>query len=187
MGNIPAKITGKYQSYDINTPHIVTPAPTLRRNTNLRSERNEYIDFTEKDHRVDAVQEYIQSTKDLKIYQFGMIDEVSNTEQNDGKASELDRDSNRKWFSMEDDDYDDDLNDDRFNCMNDHANNAVNQLTQAKLDEIVNEYNLKSKLNEIPIDVTNESVKSILIDQPADFIDDHIEKEQTQKCVDMIY
>jgi hypothetical protein len=31
MGNIPAKITGKYQSYDINTPTHMTPPMTLKR------------------------------------------------------------------------------------------------------------------------------------------------------------
>lgn len=31
MGNIPAKMTGKYQSYDINTPSHTTPPMTLRK------------------------------------------------------------------------------------------------------------------------------------------------------------
>lgn len=31
MGNIPAKLTGKYQSYDINTPAQVTPPITVRK------------------------------------------------------------------------------------------------------------------------------------------------------------
>lgn len=35
MGNMPAKLSGKYQSYDINTPYQFTPPmPQSRRNTN---------------------------------------------------------------------------------------------------------------------------------------------------------
>lgn len=34
MGNIPAKLTGKYQSYDISTPSQITPPMTLKRNSN---------------------------------------------------------------------------------------------------------------------------------------------------------
>jgi len=37
MGNVPAKITGKYQSYDINTPNQLTPSmPQTRRVEALR-------------------------------------------------------------------------------------------------------------------------------------------------------
>lgn len=35
MGNIPAKITGKYQSYDINTPSHSTPPITVRHEDRL--------------------------------------------------------------------------------------------------------------------------------------------------------
>lgn len=34
MGNLPAKVTGRYQSYDINTPHHMTPPMTIRRHNN---------------------------------------------------------------------------------------------------------------------------------------------------------
>jgi hypothetical protein len=166
MGNIPAKITGKYQSYDINTPFQATPAPTLRRGSNMSSklERNEYIDFLGKDHQVDPVEEYIRNAKDMKIYQFsGIMDQSHIVEQND-KVIELDGESNRKWFNMEDEDDDgaDDLDD--LNHLDDHASNAVNQLTQSKLNALVNEFNFNSKLNDMPVDVTNESIRSILIE-----------------------
>lgn len=35
MGNIPAKITGKYQSYDINTPSHLTPPIPVRHEDQL--------------------------------------------------------------------------------------------------------------------------------------------------------
>lgn len=40
MGNLPAKVTGRYQSYDINTPRHVTPPMTIRRNNNENSNNN---------------------------------------------------------------------------------------------------------------------------------------------------
>ena len=163
MGNIPAKITGKYQSYDINTPFHATPAPTLRRESS-KMERNEYIDFLDKGHRVDAVEEYIKNAKDLKIYQFsGLMDQSHIVEQND-KVIELDGESNRKWFNMEDEDDDGAGDLDDLNQFEDHASNAVNELTQSKLNALVNEFNFNSKLNDMPVDVTNESVRSILIE-----------------------
>ena len=41
MGNLPAKISGKYQSYDINTPSQITPPLTLKRNSTNNSYYNE--------------------------------------------------------------------------------------------------------------------------------------------------
>lgn len=37
MGNIPAKITGKYQSYDINTPSHSTPQIPVRHQDQIES------------------------------------------------------------------------------------------------------------------------------------------------------
>jgi len=54
MGNVPAKITGKYQSYDINTPNQLTPsmpqtrrvdAPTPNKSHNFINEHTESDNF----------------------------------------------------------------------------------------------------------------------------------------------
>jgi hypothetical protein len=166
MGNIPAKITGKYQSYDINTPFHATPAPTLRRESNMSNklERNEYIDFLDKDHHVDQVEEYIKNAKDMKIYQFSGIMDQSHLVEQSQNIVELDGESNRKWFNMEDDDDDGAGDLDDLNQLDDHVSNAVSELTQSKLNALVNEFNFNANLHEMPVDVTNESVKSILIE-----------------------
>ena len=46
MGNLPAKITGKYQSYDINTPSYVTPPLNLRRPSTTNPYYNEQSNNT---------------------------------------------------------------------------------------------------------------------------------------------
>lgn len=40
MGNLPAKVTGRYQSYDISTPSHVTPPMTIRRNVSETPNHN---------------------------------------------------------------------------------------------------------------------------------------------------
>ena len=43
MGNIPAKITGKYQSYDINTTNQVMPPSPLKRSSDPYQNHNEAV------------------------------------------------------------------------------------------------------------------------------------------------
>ncbi len=52
MGNVPAKITGKYQSYDINNPEMLTPSmQKTRRNDEATAKVNNFIDeHTESDN-----------------------------------------------------------------------------------------------------------------------------------------
>ena len=52
MGNIPAKITGKYQSYDINTPGHLTPSMPVRKHDEI--EHNVKMDYTREENRLAA-------------------------------------------------------------------------------------------------------------------------------------
>ncbi|CAF0709278.1 unnamed protein product [Brachionus calyciflorus] len=53
MGNIPAKITGKYQSYDINTPSHLTPSISIRKQDIVENETNK-ITYDEKDNKPNS-------------------------------------------------------------------------------------------------------------------------------------
>ena len=79
MGNVPAKITGKYQSYDINTPDQHTPAmPQARRHADLspsKPNNNNNQSFVNENNESDTFYKEKRATTNVSPNERSMNDD----------------------------------------------------------------------------------------------------------------
>ena len=92
MGNVPAKITGRYQSYDINTPDQLTPPmPQIRKNN--YPELNKSNENFEK-NQIDNFYKQKRVPEDKSIESSSKTDQNESTQNNEEKANHEDEDGN---------------------------------------------------------------------------------------------
>lgn len=93
MGNVPAKITGKYQSYDINTPSYATPPMTLKKQQNYDHDANKRSDDNSSNQNINesrSMEANIQVNNSNKNNLMSQIDIHSeNYEQNIDRLDEV--------------------------------------------------------------------------------------------------
>jgi len=138
MGNIPAKITGKYQSYDINTPTHMTPPMTLKRPSTSNSFYDERSNNTMSRANHQQQQQQKQQTSFSENNRY-------NTNNHTNGHSRNEKEFNRH---LDDDDNDSQVDDDNHhkawreqinqrNSKHDSFNEEIFNSSQQKLEESI--------------------------------------------------